>query len=127
MGEPVGERFARALAAKDGPTLIDLLAREIDFRGMTPGRFWETTSPTELVDDMMLGRWFGPGDHIDALEAIENDTVADRERVGYRFRITNEDGVHLVEQQAYVGIEDDHIVWLRIMCSGYRPLDAESV
>jgi hypothetical protein len=124
MEMPVGERFARAIAAKDAPALLELLAPEIDCRAMTPGRFWEPSSPGELVNDVILGKWFEPTDHIEGIERIECDTVADRERVGYRFRVTNQDGTFLVEQQAYLGVEDDGVTWLRIMCSGYRPLNA---
>ena len=39
----VGEQFARALAAKDFGRVAELLHPEIDFRGMTPRRFWERT------------------------------------------------------------------------------------
>lgn len=41
--------------------------------------------------------------------------------MGYRLRVRNDDGVHLVEQQAYLGELDGKIGWLRIMCAGYRP------
>src|SRR5262249_32352227 len=98
---PAGERFARAIAAKDAPAPLEVLAPEVDFRAMTPGRFWEAASPKEIVDDVILGRWFEPSDHIDALEAVESETVADRERVVYRFHVTNADGSFLVEQSAY--------------------------
>ena len=33
-----GERFARALAAKDAPALRALLADPVDFQALTPGR-----------------------------------------------------------------------------------------
>jgi hypothetical protein len=119
---PAGERFARAIAAKDAPALLEVLAPDVDFRAMTPGRFWEAASAKELVDDVILGRWFEPSDHIDALESIESDAVADRERVIYRFHVTNADGAFLVEQSAYFEVVDDRISWLRVMCAGYRPL-----
>jgi hypothetical protein len=122
MGMPVGERFARAIAAKDAAMLGELLGSEIDFRAMTPGRIWEASSPAEVVDDVIFGHWFEPTDRIEAIEAIENDVVVDRERVGYRFRVVNDEGEFVVEQQAYLGVEDDSIAWLRIMCSGYRPV-----
>ena len=48
--------------------------------------------------------------------------MADRDRVSYRLRITNSEGTFLVEQQAYFGVEHDHIGLLRVMCSGYRPI-----
>ena len=123
MDIPLGERFARAIAAKDAPALLRLLDPQIDFRAMTPGRMWEADSPAQLVDEVILGKWFEPSDRIDAIEAIENGEVADRESVRYRFRVTNNDGAFLVEQQAYLGVADDRIAFLRVMCSGYRPID----
>ena len=117
-----GETFAQAIASKNADALLGVLSPEVDFRAMTPGRFWESSSATEVVNDVILGRWFEPTDRIDAVDAIECDVIADRRRVGYRFRITNSDGTFLVEQQAYYTVERDRIDWLRIMCSGYRPL-----
>jgi hypothetical protein len=122
----VGERFARAIAAKDAPALLDVLAPDVDFRAMTPGRFWEANSAKEIVDDVIFGRWFDSSDRIDALESVESGTVADRERVVYRFRVTNADGAFLVEQSAYYEVIDDRISWLRVMCAGYRPVPASS-
>jgi hypothetical protein len=117
-----GERFAHAIAVKDAPALLEVLAPDVDFRALTPGRFWEAANAKEIVDDVILGRWFDPSDHIDALESVESSPVADCERVIYRFRVTNDDGVFLVEQSAYFEVVDDRISWLRIMCAGYRPL-----
>jgi hypothetical protein len=123
MNMGIGERFARAVAAKDAPALLGLLAPEVDFRAMTPSRFWESNSAVEVVDDVVLGKWFEPTDLIESIEGIQQDVVIDRERVGYRFRVTNADGAFIVEQQAYLGVQDDRIAWLRIMCSGYRPVE----
>ena len=123
MELPFGERWARAIAAKDGPSLLGLLAPRIDFRAMTPGRFWEASSAVQVVDEVVLGSWFDPTDRIDTIERIENGEVADCERVGYRFRGTNADGAFLVEQQAYLRVENEKITWLRIMCSGFRPIE----
>lgn len=60
-------------------------------------------------------------DEIEALEWLETGTFADRERVGYRFRVRNPDGRFLVEQQAYLYARDGRIAWMRVMCSGFRP------
>ena len=54
-GMPIGERFVRAIAAKDRQGLLDLLAPHIDFRAMTPSRFWEASSAAEVVDEVILG------------------------------------------------------------------------
>lgn len=39
MPNGIGERFAQALAKKDMAGLLDVLDSEVDFRGLTPGRF----------------------------------------------------------------------------------------
>ena len=63
------------------------------------------------------------GDRIvDSVEEVATDSVGDTRRVGYRFLTTTGDGPHLIEQQAYYRCEGDTIGYLRIVCSGYRPL-----
>ena len=121
MTPSLGELFARAVAAKDHDEVRHLLDADLDFRAMTPGRIWEADGPEDVVQALRL--WFGDSDHIEAVEAVESDHFADRERVGYRLRVRNPDGVHLVEQQAYLSQQDGRISWLRVMCSGYRPID----
>jgi hypothetical protein len=117
----LGADFADALARKDGDRVLELLHPELDFRAMTPGRVWEAASPADVVD--VLGQWFEETDVIEGVEAVETGSFADRERVGYRLRVRNDDGLHLVEQQAYLSERDGRIGWLRILCSGYRPVD----
>jgi hypothetical protein len=116
----IGEQFARAFAAKDAGALRDLLAPDVDFRALTPYKFWESDSAAEVVDNVILGHWLERADHVDALESVEHDVVVDREHVGYRLRGTNGDGPFVLEQQAYYTVADGRIAWLRIMCSGYR-------
>jgi hypothetical protein len=118
--DTLGPEFARALAAKDVERLLELMHAEIDFRGMTPNRFWEATDP-EAVIAVLLDNWFEEKDEIEALERVESDTVADRQRVGYVFSVTNPDGRFLVEQQAYLSARDGRIGWMRVVCSGFRP------
>ena len=116
----LGTDFARALAAKDAVAIRELIHPEIDFRGLTPNRAWEASDRDELIS-ILLESWFEADDEIEALESVETDTVADRERVGYRFSVTNPDGRHLVEQQAYLEDRDGKIAWMRVVCSGFRP------
>lgn len=120
MSQTLGESFARALAAKDHVRVLELLHPDVDFRAMTPSRVWEAEEPDDVVKALRF--WFDDGDVIDRIEVLETDHFADRERVGYRLRVTSEDGVHLVEQQAYLSELDGRIGWLRIMCAGYRSL-----
>jgi len=119
----LGESLAHAIATKDADALRGLLHPEVEFRAVTPSRFWEADSADEVIDEVILGRWFSPADRIDAVERVEHDTVADRERVGYRFRVRREDREFLVEQQAYFHAHEGRIDWLRVMCAGYQPVD----
>lgn len=116
----LGADFAHALAEKDSNRLVELFGAEIDFRAMTPGRTWEA-SDAGAVLAILFGNWFEDDDDIEALERIDTDTFADRQRVGYRFRVSNPEGRFLVEQQAYLSERDRKIVWMRVLCSGYRP------
>lgn len=120
----LGAEFARHLAAKDFDRVVALLAPDIDFRSLTPRRFWEASAPEEVVAGV-LRVWFEDSDEIMALEKLETDELADRERVAYRFRVRNPEGVFLVEQQAYLSERDGRIGWMRVLCSGFRPLTEE--
>jgi hypothetical protein len=117
-----GEAFARAIAAKDADTLKKVLCTGLDFKALTPGRFWEADSVDEIVDEVILGSWFASSDEIEELESIETSSVAERDRVAYRLRVRNPDGIFLVEQQAYYDTDGEKIRWLRILCAGYQPV-----
>jgi hypothetical protein len=116
----LGAEFARALAVKDYGRLAELMHPEIDFRALTPNRTWEA-SDADAVISGVLREWFEDSDEIEALERLESDAFADRERVGYRFSVRNPDGRFLVEQQAYLSARDGRIGWMRVVCSGFRP------
>jgi hypothetical protein len=118
----LGEDFARALAGKDVDRLRALLHPEVDFRGLTPSRLWEA-GDAETVIEVILRSWFEETDEIEELVDLERSAYADRQRVGYRFRVRNPDGLHLVEQQAYYTAEEGRITWMRVLCGGYRPID----
>jgi hypothetical protein len=121
-----GEAFARALAAKDADALKKTLSPTLDFRALTPSRFWEADNAEAVVDDIVLGPWFGDSDCIDDLEAVETSEVGGRRRVAYRLRVSNPEGRFLVEQQAYYDTDGERITWMRILCAGYRPADTGS-
>jgi hypothetical protein len=120
----LGREFATALAAKDFDRIGELLHPEIDFRALTPRRQWEAGESGGVIDGI-LRQWFKDSDEIESLERLETDAFADRERVGYRFRVRNPDGPFVVEQQAYLAERDGRIGWMRVVCSGFRPADAE--
>lgn len=117
----VGRRFAEAIAGKNEAALRGLLADDVDFKGLTPRRFWEAASPDE-VTEVVFGNWFEEQDRIDAVTVLdEGDDVGDTHRVAYRFDLTTPDGPRVVEQQAYYRDQDDRLVYVRVVCSGFRP------
>ena len=118
----LGADFARAFAGKDSARMRELLHPEVDFKGLTPSRSWEATGP-DAVLDILFGSWLEDKDHVEALEEVEEDAVADRDRVGYRCSVTNPDGRFVFEQQAYLSSRDGQIDWMRVVCSGFRPVD----
>ena len=120
----LGSSFAAALALKDFDRIRDLLHPEIDFRALTPRRFWEGEDPEAVVGGA-LRVWFEDSDEILELLHLETSAFADRERVGYRFLVRNPEGLFEVEQQAYIGERDGRIGWMRTVCSGFRPVEGE--
>ena len=117
----LGTDFAKAFAAKDAARIRELVHPEIDFRGLTPKRNWEASDAGSLVE-ILFDSWLEDSDQVEALESFDTDSFADRERVGYRLAVTNPDGRHLVEQQAYIEERDGRIGWMRVVCSGFRPI-----
>ena len=118
----VAEKFVRSLARRDRDGLLAVLAPVVDFRGMTPGRFWEASAAEDLVDDVLF-QWFEEQDVVTEVLAVQRDWMVDREHVAYRFAVRTPDGPHVVEQHAYLMIDDARITWLRTMCSGFRKVD----
>jgi hypothetical protein len=121
--ETLGGEFASALGAKDFGRIAELLHPEVDFRGVTPRRSWEAADSGTLIA-AVLRQWFDDSDEIEAVERIETDAFADRERVGYRFRVRNPEGLFVIEQQAFIAEREGRIGWMRLACSGFRALDA---
>ena len=115
-----GERFARALAAKDSGALCALLADPLDFQALTPGRHWQAGTGRQAVEEIILARWFGAGDDITELCSVTPGRVLDREHVAYRVRVHRAGRDYLVEQQAYYNAEGPRITWMRVLCSGYQ-------
>ena len=113
--------FVDAIAARDFAAARGLLHPEIDFRAMTPRRIWEADGPAEVEE--VLRTWLAdPDEDITGVEAVAGATIADTDRGGWRVHGTGPDGAFTFEQQAFVRERDGQVGWLRIMCSGKRPL-----
>ncbi len=118
----VGTTFVSALAAKDTEALLALFAHEVDFRALTPTRFWRARTPDEVVNGTLY-RWFDADDVIEGVLHVEPGRVADRRRVDYRFRVRNPEGLFEVEQRAYYDTDPaGRVTQLHVMCAGFRPV-----
>jgi len=73
--------------------------------GVTPGRHWDATSPQSVVDDI-LTTWFKDTDHIDELDDVRTRPHLGRFHLSYRAHVTNGDGAHIVEEQAYYDVDE---------------------
>lgn len=124
MSDTLGRRLAQAIADKDEEAVRGLLAPDVDFKGLTPGRVWEGTGPDQVVETL-FGSWFEPSDEIVAVGHVaDGETVGDTDRVSYRFDLHNDGGDYVAEQQAYYRAAPDvgdRIGYLRVLCSGFRP------
>lgn len=118
----VGEAFVEALAVKDAEGLRALLAEDVDFMGLTPGRHWEASTAGEVVDDVVLGHWFDDGDQIVEVRRVSTGRVGGRDHVAYRLGLLSGGLPYVVEQQCYYSTaEDGRIRWMRVLCSGFQP------
>ncbi len=83
----LGALFAQALAARDADALRSVLHPDVDFRGLTPNRFWEAHD-RDAVLDIVFGVWFAPHDELEELVLLESDAFADREQVRFRLSVS---------------------------------------
>jgi hypothetical protein len=110
-----------AIVARDVARATALLHPEVDFRAMTPNRVWEADGPAGV--EAVLRGWFeDPDEDVEGIEATETIPIEDTIRVGWLVHISDADGPHVFEQQAYVRERDEQVGWLRVICSGWIPL-----
>ena len=117
----LGAAFAEAVASKNYARVADLLHPDVDFRALTPNRSWQAND-SDTVIEQVLTSWIEPDEHVEELISVDTDTIVDCERVGYRYRLRTPDGSFLVEQQAFLRERDGRIDWVRLVCSGSRPV-----
>jgi hypothetical protein len=120
--ELLGPAFAHALARRDFAQVAELLCPDVEFRAVTPRRFWEADTAEETL--RILATWFNPNRVVDEVLALSTDLIGDRQSVTYRFAGEEDQRGFAIEQHAYYTARDDRIGWMRLVCSGFRPYDA---
>jgi hypothetical protein len=117
--------FVDAIVARDLLGARERLGADIDFRAMTPARAWEADDPAGV--ETVLRAWLEhPEREVQRIDAIEPSSLEDTLRVGWRVYGQGAEGPFVFEQQAYAREHEGQIVWLRVMCTGPRPIGALS-
>ncbi|MBA2346672.1 MAG: hypothetical protein H0V81_00095 [Solirubrobacterales bacterium] len=117
--------FVEAVVARDFVRARDQLHPEIDFRGMTPNRIWEASGPQEV--EQALRTWIdNPERQVEHIAATDVTDIEDTMRAGWRVQGDGSGGPFVFEQQLYARERDGQLGWLRVMCTGPRPLGAEA-
>ncbi len=115
--------LVEAIVARDFLRAQALLHPNVDFRAMTPKRTWEADDPAGVEE--VLRAWFEhPERDVERVEPTEPATVEDTARVGWRVYGTEANGPFVYEQQAFLREDGGQVVWMRVMCSGPRPVSA---
>ena len=118
----IATAFVDAIVAREISRAVALLHREIDFRAMTPNRVWEAEDPAGV--EGILRVWLeDPDETVHGIEPTEPSSIGDRMRIGWLVRISDADGLHVFEQQAYVRERDaqiDHALGISGACLGGR-------
>ena len=110
--ELLGPAFAHALARGDFAQVREVLCLDIEFRAVTPRRFWEAQTAEETLE--ILRTWFHPARVVDEVLEVRTDVVGDRHSVTYRFAGEETEGRFVIEQHAYYTERDGRIGWMRM-------------
>lgn len=114
--------FGEAVTSRDYDAMRALFHDELIFRKVS-----NAVEYGEGADSLVatFQGWIPGENDILSVERIEVEPYADRARVSYKMRVRKPvGGVFVLEQQAYVGERDGLIDHLRVMCGGYRPIQA---
>lgn len=117
----VAQRFVDAIVAQDREALLALMAPRVRMRGMAPGRTWDSSDAETLVDEVLLGDFFGPQTEITGLTWADTGHVQDVNSASYQVQM-RKDGVDMeCVQHTFFDVEAGRIHGLHLLCSGFLP------
>jgi TusA-related sulfurtransferase len=114
-----GRAFLKALTSRDFEGLEASLDPDVRFRGLLPGGLRELSGAARITDQFRS--WFEKPEAFE-VEWSGAEDVADRLRISYRFRLHDESGWMVIEQQAFCDADDGRIERIDLVCSGFRPV-----
>lgn len=118
----IGQAYLAALAARDFERIEKLLHPHLRFRGLVPHTIREGATAEDALS--WFRRWFGEAE-IFTLTQCSTEQVVDRLSIAYQAHIRGQDGWEVVAQHLYCVVEQELIVDMALLCSGFRPLPDE--
>jgi hypothetical protein len=115
----VAERFVRTILAKNWDAIEGQISTEMQFRALLPGNVVEVERRDAVVGE--LSDWFGPEIHIDSIDAVDVDSIGDKQRVSFRITARHEgnDQRYELEQYFYLVVDDGEVQRADVLCSGW--------
>jgi len=119
-----GIGLVTALAERDFARLADTLTPDARMRALIP------PGPIEVLGAeaaaAKFSAWFGDAEEFELVRS-GSETVADRLHVFYRLRVKKlGDLSKIVEQHLLCAVDDGRITGLDLVCTGFRPYEAEA-
>jgi TusA-related sulfurtransferase len=118
----VGQNVLDALKARDFDRIRSSFHPQVEFKALVPRGIREGANPEEAT--AWLQQWFGDADEYEVL-ASSVDQVVDRLHIAYRIQLRKPAGWRVIEQQAYCTLQEGLINTMRVLCSGFRPIDED--
>lgn len=120
----LGSALVAALAQRDFPRLANTLAPDVRMRALIPPGPVEVSGAEAAA--AKFSSWFADAEELELIRS-GSDTVADRLHVFYRLRVKKPGDLRkIVEQHLLCAFDDDRISALDLVCSGFRPDEAEA-
>jgi hypothetical protein len=117
-----GTALIAALAECDFPRLADILTPDVRMRALIPPGLVEVCGADAAA--AKFSTWYGNAETLELIRS-GSDTVADRQHVFYRLRVTKPGDIpKLVEQHLLCALEGDRINAIDLVCTGFRSDDA---
>src|SRR5690348_14750618 len=118
----IGQAYLAALAERDFERIEKLLHPHLRFRGLVPHTIREGASAEDALS--WFRKWFG-GAEIFKLTQCSTGQVVDRLSIAYQAHVHSQDGWEVVAQHLSCVVEQELIVDMALLCSGFRPLPEE--
>jgi TusA-related sulfurtransferase len=115
----VGEGWIRAITEGELERLESYCRPEVVSHLLTPWRHMNFETVTDLV--AKYRQWFGECSEFQ-VEHSRVEQVGERLGISYRFRLQEQGGWYVVEQQLFCTMQGGWVTHLHLLCSGFHPV-----